>query len=87
MRRPRGGAACRSLPTAARASPLRVGGGSRWAPPGVRQVGGRVRAAGPRGVSPGGRGGRVGARRPVGLGFPGPAAVGEGEPVAPALAP
>ena len=22
------------------ASPLRVGGGSRWAPPGVRQVGG-----------------------------------------------
>lgn len=53
MRRPRGGAVCRSLPTAARASPLRVGGGSRWAPPGVRQVGGRVRAAGPRGVSPG----------------------------------
>ena len=39
VRRPRGGAVCRSLPTAARASPLRVGGGSRWAPPGVRQVG------------------------------------------------
>lgn len=84
VRRPRGGAVCRSLPTAARASPLRVGGGSRWAPPGVRQVGGdrsvrapRVRAVGPRGVvSLGAKGGKVlGARRPVGPGFPSPAAV------------
>ena len=40
VRRPRGGAVCRSLPTAARASPLRVGGGSRWAPPGVPAGGG-----------------------------------------------
>lgn len=70
VRRPRGGAVCRSLPTAARASPLRVGGGSRWAPPGVRQVGGdrsvrapRVRAVGPRGVvSLGAKGGRCWGR-------------------------
>ena len=62
MRRPRGGAACRSLPTAARASPLRVGGGSRWAPPGVRQVGGRVRAAGPPWGEPWGKGGAVSGR-------------------------
>ena len=39
------------------------------------------------GVSPGGRGAVSGRDAPVGLSFPGPAAGGEGEPVAPALAP
>lgn len=86
VRRPRGGAVCRSLPTAARASPLRVGGGSRWAPPGVRQVGGRVRAAGPRGVSPGGRGAVSGRDARSASASPAPPAGGEEGPVAPALA-
>lgn len=84
VRRPRGGAVCRSLPTAARASPLRVGGGSRWAPPGVPAGGGGperacaacARGRPPRCGEPWGKGGKVlGARRPVGPGFPSPAAV------------
>ena len=59
--RPRGGAVrCLFAYCGPRLPPLRVGGGSRWAPPGVRRVGGpcvcRVCAAGPRGASPGGRG-------------------------------
>ena len=89
VRRPRGGAVCRSLPTAARASPLRVGGGSRWAPPGVPAGGGGperacaacARGRPPRCGEPWGKGGKVlGARRPVGPGFPSPAVRGKPKP-------
>jgi len=60
--------------------PLQVGGGSRWVPPGVRQVGGPERAcavcvrSAPCGVvSLGAKGGRCwGARRLVGPRFPSP---------------
>lgn len=79
MRRPRGGAVCRSLPTAACASPLRVGGGSRWALPGVWRVGGLCVCAVCARPAPWcerrGEKGVVGARHLVGPGCPSPAAV------------
>lgn len=96
VRRPRGGAVCRSLPTAARASPLRVGGGSRWAPPGVPAGGGGperacaacARGRPPRCGEPWGKGGEgVGGATSGRPRLPQPRSRGAGEPIAPALSP
>ena len=96
VRRPRGGAVCRSLPTAARASPLRVGGGSRWAPPGVPAGGGGperacaacARGRPPRCGEPWGKGGEgVGGATSGRPRLPQPRSCGAGEPIAPALSP